>query len=303
MTITYGFYNSVSGDRKYDAKQISSIFDGIINDGVFMAIGDNLVVTAATGMNINVGSGRAWFNHTWTNNDAPILISVPESDLILNRIDSVVLEINNTNEVRANSIKILKGTPGSSPVAPVPIVSELVSQYKLCDIYVGAGVSEIIQANITNNIGTSECPFITGILETVNVDSLLAQWGDQFNVWFAELGNILDENTAANLLNLINEHYTDNAAHSDIREQINNLDAEVAAHTDDNANPHAVTKAQVSLGNVDNAKQMPIAGGTFTGVATAQNNTAYTTKQVRNITLSTADPSGGGNGDVWIKYA
>lgn len=41
---------------------------------------------------------------------------------------------------------------------------------------------------------------------------------------------------------------------------------------------------------------------TLTARFTAQNNTAYTTKQIRNITLSTADPSGGSNGDVWIKY-
>lgn len=37
-------------------------------------------------------------------------------------------------------------------------------------------------------------------------------------------------------------------------------------------------------------------------IFTAQNNTSYTTKQIRNITLSTADPSGGANGDIWIKY-
>lgn len=30
-------------------------------------------------------------------------------------------------------------------------------------------------------------------------------------------------------------------------------------------------------------------GGTFTGVATAQTNTSYTTAQLRNVTLSTAD--------------
>jgi hypothetical protein len=41
---------------------------------------------------------------------------------------------------------------------------------------------------------------------------------------------------------------------------------------------------------------------TFTGIKTAQNNTSYTTFQIRNVVLSTADASGGGNGDVWIKY-
>jgi hypothetical protein len=35
---------------------------------------------------------------------------------------------------------------------------------------------------------------------------------------------------------------------------------------------------------------------------TAQNNTNYTTAQVRNITLSTGTPSGGGNGDIWFRY-
>lgn len=63
-----------------------------------------------------------------------------------------------------------------------------------------------------------------------------------------------------------------------------------------------LVKGDVGLTNVDNVKQMPIAGGTFTGQAKAQNNTAYTTAQLRNVTLSTADPSGGGNGDVWLKY-
>ncbi|WP_391571814.1 hypothetical protein [Cohnella sp.] len=64
-----------------------------------------------------------------------------------------------------------------------------------------------------------------------------------------------------------------------------------------------LTKNDVGLNLVDNVKQMPIAGATFTGIATAQNNTSYTTKQIRNITISTSAPSGGSNGDVWIRYS
>ena len=47
---------------------------------------------------------------------------------------------------------------------------------------------------------------------------------------------------------------------------------------------------------------LPIAGGTMTGVLYPQNNTSYTTGQARRIILSTGDPSGGGNGDVWLKH-
>ena len=64
MALTYGFYNSQNGDRTYDAADISSIFDGV-NDGVFMSIGDAFIVSAANGMQVTVGSGRA-SDHTWT---------------------------------------------------------------------------------------------------------------------------------------------------------------------------------------------------------------------------------------------
>ena len=43
-------------------------------------------------------------------------------------------------------------------------------------------------------------------------------------------------------------------------------------------------------------------GGTMTGKLMAQNNADYTTAQVRNIIISTADPSGGSDGMIWIKY-
>lgn len=45
-------------------------------------------------------------------------------------------------------------------------------------------------------------------------------------------------------------------------------------------------------------------GGTELGILVAQNNIAYTTKQVRNIIFSTVDADLGlmANGDIWIKY-
>ena len=60
MSVTYGFYNSLNGDRKYNAEQISSIFDGLIVDGVFASIGTAFSVKAAGGLTINVGIGKAY---------------------------------------------------------------------------------------------------------------------------------------------------------------------------------------------------------------------------------------------------
>ena len=42
MALTCGFYNSVDGDRKYDATQFASLFDGVITDGVVAAVATSL---------------------------------------------------------------------------------------------------------------------------------------------------------------------------------------------------------------------------------------------------------------------
>lgn len=182
MALTYGFYNSQNGDRTYDAADISSIFDGILNDGVFMSIGDAFIVSAANGMQVTVGSGRAWFDHTWTYNSVASLHTIEPAEIFLNRLDTVVLEINASEEVRANSIKVIKGTPASSPIASALINTELVHQYPLANVYVGANVTKIIPGNITNRVGTAACPLSTGILETLDSAPLLAQWNSAFTV-------------------------------------------------------------------------------------------------------------------------
>ena len=185
MSVTYGFYNSINGDRKYNALEMSSIFDGIIVDGVYMSIGDALNVKSSGGMGITVGIGRAWFNHTWTLNDSIMPLTLESSDVLLNRIDAVVLEINNDSDVRKNTIKIVKGTPASNPVKPSLIKSEMVNQYPLAYITIGKGVLSISQSNIENAIGTSACPYVTGVLKGMDIDNLVAQWGAQWAEWLS----------------------------------------------------------------------------------------------------------------------
>lgn len=185
MSVSYGFYNSLNGDRKYNAIQVSSIFDGLIVDGVFASIGTAFAVKAAGGLTVNVGIGRAWFNHTWTLNDSILPLTAPESEVLLDRIDAVVLEVNGMESVRANSIKIVKGTPSSAPVRPVLETEGNVHQYPLAYIYRKFGSSVITQANITNMVGTASTPFVTGIIQTISLDELLGQWQNELDQFVA----------------------------------------------------------------------------------------------------------------------
>lgn len=206
MAVTSGFYNSVSGDRKYNALQMSSIFDGIIEDGVYSTIGDHFSVTAGTGNTVIVGTGRAWFNHTWTLNDADYPVTLEPSEVVLNRYDAIVIEVNGSNAVRGNSIKVIKGTPGSSPSKPSLAKGDNnIWQHPLAYVYVPAGSSSISQSNIEYVVGKSECPFVVAAVQSVNIDSLVAQWQDEFDTWFDNLEYQLSGDVAGNLQNQINQ--------------------------------------------------------------------------------------------------
>lgn len=189
MSFASGFFNSVDHDRLYDATDISRLFDGLIRDGIFASIGDCLVVKQSNQMNVTVGTGRAWFNHTWSYNDALYPVTIPPSEILMDRIDAVVLEINSVESVRANSIKLIKGTPSSTPTKPSLTNTKEVHQYPLAYVTVGKEVTSIRQADIENCVGTSVCPFVTGILEVISIEQLIPQWKDILN-------RFVEENTA-----------------------------------------------------------------------------------------------------------
>ena len=183
MSLTYGFFNSADGDRVYDASDFSGIFDGIINDGIFMSIGDCFNVTPGNDLAVKVGTGKAWFNGKYTINDTILSLSLEDADRNLNRIDLVILEVNETDSVRACDIKILTGEPAVTPVRPTVSNSSYIHQYMLAEVYVTARATSLSQANITNHIGTTEAPYVTGILETIDAEQLVAQWKSQWTNW------------------------------------------------------------------------------------------------------------------------
>lgn len=189
MSFASGFFNSVDHDRLYDATDISRLFDGLIRDGIFASIGDCMVVKQSNQMNVTVGTGRAWFNHTWSYNDALYPVTIPPSEILMDRIDAIVLEINSVEAVRANSIKLIKGTPSSTPTKPALTNTKEVHQYPLAYVTVGKEVTSIRQADIENCVGTSVCPFVTGILEVISIEQLIPQWKDILN-------RFVEENTA-----------------------------------------------------------------------------------------------------------
>lgn len=187
MSVTYGFYDSVNGDRAYNSADMSGIFDGVIRDGVYSTVGGSLLVSPGTGMQVVVASGRAWFNGTWTYNNAPLNLNLDASSDGLVRIDAIVLEINTAQATRRNRFLVKKGqTAVSNPVAPTMTNTADLHQYPLAFVLIGSNVTEIAPANITNKVGTDACPFVTGLLQQISAEALLTQWESEYDDWFAE---------------------------------------------------------------------------------------------------------------------
>ena len=70
------------------------------------------------------------------------------------------------------------------------------------------------------------------------------------------------------------------------------------------ASTHKLPTTTEWADKANDAEVVHKSGDTMIGQLVAQNNIAYTTAQVRNIILSTSEPTStdGGNGDIWIVY-
>lgn len=208
MTVSSGFFNSVNHDRLYDAEQVSSIFDGIIIDGVYENYGEAFSVKPYSDANsvVIIGTGRAWFDHTWTLNDSQFSMALDPPNEMLGRTDAIVIDVNRDQNVRKNSIVYVKGSESTPDNPPELINTELHKQYPICWITRPAGSNvPIKQSEITYLVGTSRCPMVTGILEAQNLENLMAQLDDEFNTWWDRIKEVLDENVATNLQNQIDE--------------------------------------------------------------------------------------------------
>lgn len=193
MAITSGFFNAQVdefgvADRLYDAEQMSSIFDGIIRDGVFAFIGDKFKVTVGGGNAVNIGTGRAWFDHVWILNDTLHPLTVPAAEVVLDRIDAVVFDIDRDIGVRNGGISVIKGTPSSAPSQPAMIRQEERNTYPIAYIRRVAGRS-LTQADITVVVGTDLSPFVTGPIETIGVDLFVDSMRSEWNIWFGEMSS------------------------------------------------------------------------------------------------------------------
>ena len=202
MAWTYGFFNSVNGDRVYNAQQMSELFKGLITDGVYEGVGDKLAVQPNNGMTIQIATGRGWFNNRWVDNATEYLTTLEASDVTLNRYCAVCVRVDDNDNVRNAEPYIKYGEYATSPVKPTMTRSDKVNEYCLAYIYIGAGVTEITAKDIEDTRHNTElCGYVRGLIEQIDANTLFTQYDEIFKDWFNNLTEYMDENVEAKLSN------------------------------------------------------------------------------------------------------
>lgn len=155
-------------------------------------------------MTVNVGTGKARFHQIFVENDANLVLQVSQSDVLLNRIDAVVIRVDRTMNGRIGNIVIVKGSPSQNPAAPTLSNDNQIWDMPIAYVNVKANANKINFSDIQYLVGRNTTPLITAPMQTVNVESYVSNMEDQFSDWFSDVKGKLSTDAAGNLQNQIN---------------------------------------------------------------------------------------------------
>ena len=176
-------------DEYIGAEDVMRWFHGRTS-GVFGAEENAAVAPVLDSMAVTVSDGTGWLSNDNANgivwwvddeekNGSKLQLSVDMSDAVLPRIDRVIVSWATSNYVDLPEVKILKGTPASTPVAPALTNDSMVRQISLAKITIPAGSTAITGAMITDErLDSSVCGLVT---ESVSIDTSM------FHTQFTEL--------------------------------------------------------------------------------------------------------------------
>lgn len=197
MAYKSGFFNSMNGDRKYNAEDMSHFYGQLISNGVLSKAESSLQVSAGTGLTVTISKGWAWINTHWFYNDNTITLTVSTTDTN-SRKDSVILRLNNEQQADGRSITpmILEG---DSSNYPEPTRTDLIYDIVLAHIDVPNNVTSINNQYITDTrADTNLCGWVTGLVNQVDTKTLFNQWQsayqnfyNDFTSWFNNLADTL----------------------------------------------------------------------------------------------------------------
>ena len=273
--------------------------------GVFAANNNAAVAAVQNAMAVTVSDGVGWISNSdangvvWWNdaektNGAKMQLTIDAADGALNRIDRVIVEWKTTDYADLPEIKILKGTPASTAAAPSLTNNTTQRQISLAQILVAAGTTSITASMITDErLNPNVCGLVT---DTLSIDTSVIN--SQFEELLDQLRTSIEQAAGSEIIDgsITTSKIAQNA--------VTTVKIAEGAVTAEKIAALAITAALIADKTITAAK---LADKTVTSAKLAD-DIPYTkfglaAEQVRKITVGTAAPSGGSDGDVYIRYS
>jgi hypothetical protein len=214
-----------SFDRAVSSLVLRRLYSYLFTNGVWMATDSTaLQVGVAEDMKVSVNAGFTVINGALRLFAEPRTLAIQASENE-DRIDTVVVRLDLNQDVRNIDLYVLKGVSGSSPVRPELTRNDSVYELGLADLYITKNTTDISADRITDTrLDTARCGVVSSISEfdtsafydQIEADLAhfkseneadFATWSSTqrsaFDAWFANIQDILDEDTAGHLQNEI----------------------------------------------------------------------------------------------------
>lgn len=146
--IKSGFFNSLNGDRKYSADDLSDFYLNLITDGVIDSDTENFMVELDSGFTVKISKGWGFIKGKYIHNTTDYCLTLQSASQAFTRIDRVVLKLDTSLDSRKISIEVKQGSFSSEPIPPDLTRNDSVYELSLARITVRAKSAALTSADI-----------------------------------------------------------------------------------------------------------------------------------------------------------
>lgn len=175
MSFSFGFFNAKNMDRTYTAEDFTGYLSSIICNGVFDTYGDCFSVTAGSGTNVIIGTGKAWIDGHYFINDTPYTLDLSKYvDESLSRYVTIGISCDVSENVRACKLEVKSGTAATTPAIPVFEDTASKKHLTLAAVYLKGGAKSITAGNIRDmREDERKCGYVKCVLGKCRVSEML----------------------------------------------------------------------------------------------------------------------------------
>lgn len=231
-----------------------------MTNGVLPNPSNNLQVQTGTGMNVIINPGFAICNGCLKLEETQRTMAVQASNDTYDRIDTVVLRLNDNDSVRECDFYVLQGVPATSPIRPELTQTDSIWEIGLADLFISKNSTVISADKITDTrYETARCGIISAIAEfdtTTIYNQIQADLADfkkeeqaDILAWFEDIKGQLSGDVAVNLQNQIGALSLLNTnAKSDLVSAMNEINSKEVAVLDSGEEILANTETNKAAG-------------------------------------------------------